>query len=45
MMELFEPFGMEIVKLHKFYTLPFPYDFYRRKLFGSEVVLKMLLPQ
>jgi hypothetical protein len=30
--------------LHKFHELSFPYDFYLRKLFKSEITVKILLP-
>jgi len=44
MRELFESAGVEIVEMHKFHELSFPYDFYLRKFFRSEVVVKMMLP-
>lgn len=44
MRDLFESLGLEIVDLHKFHELSFPYDFYLRKLFKSEIVVKILLP-
>jgi 2-polyprenyl-3-methyl-5-hydroxy-6-metoxy-1,4-benzoquinol methylase len=44
MRALFESVGLEIVELHKFHELSFPYDFYLRKLFKSEAVVKLLLP-
>lgn len=44
MRELFESIGLEVVDLHKFHELSFPYDFYLRKLFKSEIIVKILLP-
>jgi 2-polyprenyl-6-hydroxyphenyl methylase/3-demethylubiquinone-9 3-methyltransferase len=44
MKELFESIGLEVIDLHKFHELSFPYDFYLRKLFKSEITVKILLP-
>ena len=44
MKELFESVGLEIIDLHKFHELSFPYDFYLRKLFKSEIIVKILRP-
>jgi 2-polyprenyl-6-hydroxyphenyl methylase/3-demethylubiquinone-9 3-methyltransferase len=44
MKELFKSVGLEIIDLHKFHELSFPYDFYLRKLFKSEIIVKILLP-
>jgi len=44
MRSLFESVGLEIVDLHKFHELSFPYDFYLRKFFKSEVIVKILSP-
>jgi hypothetical protein len=44
MKELFESVGLEVIDLHKFHELSFPYDFYLRKLFKSEILVKILLP-
>ncbi len=44
MKELFESVGLEVIDLHKFHELSFPYDFYLRKLFKSETIVKILLP-
>jgi len=44
MKELFESVGLEIVDLHKFHELSFPYEFYLKKLFKSEFIVQMLLP-
>jgi 2-polyprenyl-6-hydroxyphenyl methylase/3-demethylubiquinone-9 3-methyltransferase len=41
---LFESVGLDIIDLHKFHELSFPYDFYLRKFFRSEVIVKILLP-
>ena len=42
--DLFESIGLEVIDLHKFHELSFPYDFYLRKLFKSEILVKILLP-
>jgi len=44
MKELFEAVGMEVVDLHKFHELSFPYEFYLKKLFKSESIVRLLLP-
>ncbi|MCI0554267.1 MAG: class I SAM-dependent methyltransferase [Anaerolineae bacterium] len=44
MKELFESVGLDVVDLHKFHELSFPYDFYLKKLFKSEIIVKILLP-
>jgi 2-polyprenyl-6-hydroxyphenyl methylase/3-demethylubiquinone-9 3-methyltransferase len=44
MKELFESVGLEIIDLHKFHELSFPYEFYLKKLFKSEVIVQLLLP-
>jgi len=44
MKELFESVGLEVIDLHKFHELSFPYDFYLRKLFKSQVFVNILLP-
>jgi len=44
MKELFESVGLEVIDLHKFHELSFPYEFYLKKLFKSEVIVKLLLP-
>jgi 2-polyprenyl-3-methyl-5-hydroxy-6-metoxy-1,4-benzoquinol methylase len=44
MKHLFEALGLEIIDLHKFHELSFPYDFYLRKLFKSESVVRLILP-
>jgi len=44
MKELFESVGLEIVDLHKFHELSFPYEFYLKKLFKSEFIVQLLLP-
>ncbi|MDQ3004242.1 MAG: class I SAM-dependent methyltransferase [Chloroflexota bacterium] len=41
---LFESVGLEVIELHKFHELSFPYDFYLKKLFKSETIVKILLP-
>jgi len=42
--ELFESVGLEVIDLHKFHELSFPYEFYLKKLFKSEVIVRLLLP-
>ena len=44
MKNLFESVGLEVIELHKFHELSFPYDFYLRKFFKSEVIVKILFP-
>ena len=44
MKKLFESVGLEVIELHKFHELSFPYDFYLRKLFKSESIVKILTP-
>jgi SAM-dependent methyltransferase len=44
MKSLFESVGLEIVEVHKFHELSFPYDFYLKKLFKSGTIVKILLP-
>ena len=44
MKELFKAAGLEVIALEIFHELTFPYDFYLRKFFKSEVIIKVLLP-
>jgi len=44
MRQLFEAAGLQVVDLHKFHELSFPYEFYLRKLFKSQFLVKLLLP-
>lgn len=44
MRTLFESTGLEVLDLHKFHELSFPYEFYLKKLFRSQVLVKLLLP-
>lgn len=44
MKNLFESAGLEVIELHKFHELSFPYDFYLKKLLHSQVLVKLLLP-
>jgi 2-polyprenyl-6-hydroxyphenyl methylase/3-demethylubiquinone-9 3-methyltransferase len=44
MKNLFESAGLEVIELHKFHELSFPYDFYLKKLLRSEALVKLLLP-
>jgi 2-polyprenyl-3-methyl-5-hydroxy-6-metoxy-1,4-benzoquinol methylase len=42
--ELFKAARFEVIELEIFHELTFPYDFYLRKFFKSEVIIKLLLP-
>ena len=44
MKKLFESVGLEVIDLHKFHELSFPYEFYLKKLFTSQVLVNLLLP-
>lgn len=44
MKRLFESTGLEVIVLHKFHELSFPYEFYLKKLFRSQTVVNFLLP-
>lgn len=44
MRKLVESVGLEVIELHKFHELSFPYEFYLRKLFKSESVVRLMLP-
>ncbi len=44
MRNLFEAIGLEVIDLHKFHELSFPYEFYLKKLFKSDAVVRLLLP-
>ena len=44
MRQLFEAAGLQVVDLHKFHELSFPYEFYLTKLFKSPMLVKLLLP-
>jgi len=44
MKSLFESVGLEVIDLHKFHELSFPYNFYLKKLLRSEVLVTLLLP-
>ena len=44
MKTLFESAGLEVIDLHKFHELSFPYEFYLKKLFKSQVMVNTLLP-
>jgi SAM-dependent methyltransferase len=44
MRSLLESVGLEVIELHKFHELSFPYDFYLKKLLRSEMLVKLLLP-
>jgi 2-polyprenyl-3-methyl-5-hydroxy-6-metoxy-1,4-benzoquinol methylase len=44
MRRLFRSAGLEVIDLHKFHELSFPYEFYLRKLFKSPLLVRLLLP-
>jgi len=44
MKDIFASSGLEIVELHRFHELSFPYEFYLRKLLRSEALVKLSLP-
>ena len=44
MKELFESVRLEVIDLHKFHELSFPYEFYLKKLFRSQIFVNLLLP-
>jgi 2-polyprenyl-6-hydroxyphenyl methylase/3-demethylubiquinone-9 3-methyltransferase len=44
MKRLFESVGLEVVDLHTFHELSFPYEFYLKKLFKSQMFVILLLP-
>jgi len=44
MQMLFEVVGLEVIDLHKFHELSFPYEFYLKKLFKSQMLVNLLLP-
>lgn len=44
MKKLFESVGLDVLDLHKFHELSFPYEFYLKKLFKSQVLVNLLLP-
>ena len=44
MKQLFESLGLEVIDLHKFHELSFPYEFYLKKLFKSQMLVRLMLP-
>jgi SAM-dependent methyltransferase len=44
MKQLFESVGLQVIDLHKFHELSFPYDFYLKKLLKSKTLVMLLLP-
>ena len=44
MKDLFASVGLKVVELQTFHELSFPYDFYLKKLFRSETLVKASLP-
>jgi 2-polyprenyl-3-methyl-5-hydroxy-6-metoxy-1,4-benzoquinol methylase len=44
MRQLFESVGLQVIDLHKFHELSFPYEFYLTKLLKSQALVKVLVP-
>jgi 2-polyprenyl-6-hydroxyphenyl methylase/3-demethylubiquinone-9 3-methyltransferase len=44
MKDLFESAGLEVVELRKFHELSVPYEFYLKKLFKSDAIVRLLFP-
>lgn len=44
MRKLLESLGLQVVDLHKFHELSFPYEFYLKKFFKSEALVRLLVP-
>lgn len=44
MRRLFETVGLQVIDLHKFHELSFPYEFYLKKLLKSPILVNLLLP-
>lgn len=44
MREMIEAVGMQVVELRKFHELSFPYSFYLKKMFKSDLIVKIMLP-
>lgn len=44
MRRLFESVGLQVIDLHKFHELSFPYEFYLKKLLKSPLLVNLLLP-
>lgn len=44
MREILEAVGLEVVELRKFHELSFPYTFYLKKMFKSDLIVKIMLP-
>ncbi len=44
MRQLFESVGLEVIDLHWFHELSFPYQFYLKKLFKSQFLVNLLAP-
>lgn len=44
MKETFESGGLHVIQLQKFHELSFPYEFYLKKLFHSEALVRLSLP-
>ncbi len=41
---MLEAVGMEVVELRKFHELSFPYSFYLKKMFKSDLIVRIMLP-
>jgi 2-polyprenyl-6-hydroxyphenyl methylase/3-demethylubiquinone-9 3-methyltransferase len=44
MKSAFEMVGLEVIEAKRFHELSFPYQFYLKKLFKSDILVKILLP-
>ena len=44
MREMLEAVGLELMELRKFHELSFPYNFYLKKMFKSDLIVKLILP-
>jgi 2-polyprenyl-6-hydroxyphenyl methylase/3-demethylubiquinone-9 3-methyltransferase len=44
MKRLFQSVGLEVIDLHTFHELSFPYEFYLKKLLKSQMLVNVLLP-
>gem|GEM_PF-300564 len=44
MKSLFASVGLEVIEMHKFHELSFPYEFYLKKMLRSEGLVKILVP-
>lgn len=44
MKRIFERVGLEVISFKKFHELSFPYSFYLKRIFKSDILVKMALP-